>query len=848
MLQLPLLLLTVLVTASAKCPLTCTCRNVPLEMVPTSYLHSTTIKCVGFPTSNSTQLSNLTRILEVSRLDDESFANLVQTLAGSDLPELNALSVMNSFIGNISNVLDVIGDKIKSVSFQRLALSEVPDLSECSSLVSLDLSSNGIAQLSNLRTLASRTLLQSLNLSANYIYEIGSQSFQNLTSLKILDLSSNNLSALCSNILGPLTGLNYLNLSHNRIQILSDDSFSSLAHLQQLDLSWNNLARMAPGSLQLPNLTRLLLAGNFQLGNTSAIIAEVGRKLHTVDASRIGLKRVPGTLTHSIRTLRLAGNSIKELTCGELDTYPLLQVLDFTSNGINSIEDDALGRQESLAVLYLSDNKLPTIPKSLPEQLTELHLEWNAIQKVLKGDLQGLPNLEVLLLNDNKITSIEGGAFAYLRSLVTLDLSRNSIKALYPGSLTGPSALQILRLSGIDTVAPAEDVSFPLSAPDHLVSLDLSGSAGLARQLLADRAALAASKELQELDISGADLEFIRSDLLHFLPELRVIRLRDNRLNCSNLQWLAAWMRRQDRNDQVTCASPPELWGTPLLDLQYADSYSIEQINHDDFEGAINLVNAIGKNSPRGKYFSGGITTITTNKSIQVKEDDDNDPKLRSLDNKAREVSDNEIVGIGDFTSGRVAKKDMETIKVVNKILVPSADLRLSSLIPVTNERKKYFETRSTSTKGQDETDSNRASTASTDSSQHFRGRNNGPTAALNKTQTPHNLASNERNFSDTSGLVGANKSDTPTLQVNMTEDVSQWNASTIRTSMFRNDENQGKFLHPGMLILAMGILCAGATLATLAVRFNSRKRWMERRESADSIPVASISSITELW
>lgn len=74
---------------------------------------------------------------------------------------------------------------------------------------------------------------------------------------------------------------------------------------------------------------------------------------------------------------------------------------------------------------------------------------------------------------------------------------------------------------------------------------------------------------------------------------------------------------------------------------------------------------------------------------------------------------------------------------------------------------------------------------ASTDrnSTEQLPPRNNGPTAALNKTQASLNLASNERTFNDTSGLVESNKGENgmpPLTEVNITENISQWNESSV--------------------------------------------------------------------
>ncbi|KYB29188.1 vasorin [Tribolium castaneum] len=485
----------------------------------------------------------------------------------TNLTNLQELVIENSDLGDLSNV-SVADLELQSMRLSQNRIVSLPELN-VTNLRHLDLSGNLIETLGvEFRTLRS---LEILNLSANFLTVIDSDSFSGLESLKCLDLSRNNLTRLDDALFEPLQALQYLNLSSNQLTILNERCFISLVKLQQLDVSFNRLVRVELGSLQLPSLARLLLAGNSRLGaSKQPMLVGTGQRLQTVDASNIGLEQVPPALTHSIRTLRLVGNSIKTVRCGDLDSYPLLQLLDFDSNGLEVIEDDALGRLDSLTILYLTNNNMSEIPKSLSEKLKVLHLEHNQIQQVRTRDLQGLTSLEVLLLNDNKIRLIEAEAFNQLTSLVTLDISRNPIKILEAGCLSGSMALQVLRLSNIDVDSPPKEVSFPLSSTEHLITLDLSGSPGLARQLLVDTAALAASRQLQELDLSFTDLEFIRSDLLHFLPQLRIFHIDGNRINCTQLEWLAAWMRRQDEPEykRVTCVSPPELWGTLLIDLQ----------------------------------------------------------------------------------------------------------------------------------------------------------------------------------------------------------------------------------------------------------------------------------------
>ncbi|XP_030750598.1 protein artichoke-like [Sitophilus oryzae] len=826
MLQLLILLLMFMVTLGTTCPTMCTCRHYPRKTMPKSYLYYTVVKCQMIDAN--TTLDNSTRVLELSNLDEEGLNTLVQIMTESDLPYLNNLVLSTSVLDDFKDYFDVIGEQINYLSLTYNNLTSIPELSKnLSNLISLDLSNNKIESISlgaSLRTLPN---LEVLNLSANCLTQIRTESFKQVTNLKRLDLSRNNLSSLENGTFDTLGSLQHLNLSYNKIEVLSEESFSRLGLLQQLDVSWNMLTCVAPGSLQLPSLTRLLLAGNPGLGKSREVLVGVGGKLQSVDASKTGLKQVPAALTHSIRTLNLADNVIKSVNCGELDSYPLLQLLDFTSNNLVSIEEDALGRLESLSILYLTDNKIQEVPKSLPEDLTVLHIKFNRVEKIHKDDFEGMTKLEVLLVSDNKITVIEEGALRHLSSLATLDLSRNPITTLHPGSLSGPPALQVLRLAGIEAVSPAEDTSFPLTSPDHLITLDLSESPGLARQLLADNAALAASREVQELNLSGADLEFIRSDLLHFLTQLRVIHLRGNSLNCSELQWLAAWMRRQDEIEyrDVVCANPPDLWGIRILDLQIT-----ETVQMNDSKMSLLVTGMKSRNEDKSPKDNNANETGVKRERISKNITVESTKNKFNLDGLNRRNSSTPVELINEENS---VIKDVITTTEFSQVKPDESGINQGGNEAISD----------TGSTEQSTNDRNYAENSPTKNSDEAAAARNKARASLNLILTPDILNNNPGSVAKS-----VNNDGTSSIDTNITESTSQWNGSSVEMSMYTNSERQARFLHPGMLILAAGILCGAATLTMLAARFNSRKKRDNENLFREDIEVASLPSVSELW
>ncbi|CAB0044481.1 unnamed protein product [Trichogramma brassicae] len=426
-----------------------------------------------------------------------------------------------------------------------------------------------------------------LSLASNRLDYLSPANFRPLQALEHLDLADNALHNL-EGIFDSLAALLHLNVAGNKLEHVQASWFQNLSRLAELDISRNKLTFVPADTLQpLASLSVFKLAENPLIERDLSLLLGTGRRLEAVDASRIGLLRVPAALTRSVRTLKLMGNQLT-INSGDLDSYPLLRSLDVSDNRLMIIEDDALGRLDGLEELVLSGNLMPNIPKSLPSGLKLLNLRQNAISKLRSNDLQGLYLLKELNLSGNVISCIEGESFRQLPALEILDISDNPIKKLLSDTLSGPSNLVQLRMSGLMALEVErdqnQDTAFPVLQLERLVSLDVSRSPVLAAQLLADNAALPACRSLQRLDLAYTNVSAIRSDLAYQLPQLRLINLIGNKWNCSpDQRWLGEWLRQHPASIEYStkCVYPPAIEGKPLEKMQRMPPRR-ERINDDD--------------------------------------------------------------------------------------------------------------------------------------------------------------------------------------------------------------------------------------------------------------------------
>lgn len=257
----------------------------------------------------------------------------------------------------------------------------------------LDLSHTNLSLPLSEDTFINSKKLRSLFLSGNFLFASDLlEALAPLVDLQKLFLSNCGLSKL-PNIFNNLKSLKELDLSHNPL----DDGFvkllSPLENLEYFNLGYSNLSHIAPTSFsQMTSLKRLILTGN-DLNNLETGLFGNLTKLESLDLSFCGLKRPLNAtvfFTHftyeDITDLQLAGNPLIISQTGALLPKPLskLRKLDLSNCNISFLPTQAFRWTRNLTNLILSDNLLDSSSDF--------------------GFLELLPELESLDLRNNKLT------------------------------------------------------------------------------------------------------------------------------------------------------------------------------------------------------------------------------------------------------------------------------------------------------------------------------------------------------------------------------------------------------------------------------------------------------------
>ncbi|KAI4884275.1 hypothetical protein NFI96_003573 [Prochilodus magdalenae] len=403
--------------------------------------------------------------------------------------------------------------------------------------------------------------LRFLNLSNNRISQIQEGTMAHFPNLTSLNISDNKLKRLSGGLLQGLTELRELRLDGNKIEVIDQDAFSSLSSLKMLNLSKNNLQqidRVRP-VLSSPSLVDLLIGANgfdtfnsCDLSRTSLTLKRIDVSqnplttfqitdnifpvLDYLDMSYCGQNR---TLTwniadkaflNSVRTLNLSGVHMPaESIATILQNSSWASLYKLRLSEIKTVTVEALLQaacSPELNVLRLKGNKISSLSDNMFERcfnLTELEISQNEISHVSAPVFKGLTRLRKLQLQYNKLTQVKN-AFQMLPTLEFVDLSINRIRRLNCSDFANLTRLTQLYLYG-NKISEIRSCLF--KDLQNLKVLKL----GTNQLLTLEGAFQNGPRSLRVLQVSYNKLSAVKSGIFKSLSNLRVLDLSNNQIS-----------------------------------------------------------------------------------------------------------------------------------------------------------------------------------------------------------------------------------------------------------------------------------------------------------------------------
>ncbi|XWS30643.1 hypothetical protein CRYUN_Cryun23aG0003200 [Craigia yunnanensis] len=423
--------------------------------------------------------------LELLDLQRNNLNGILKLDSFLELRNLIRLQLSGNYLSVLTNVsINGTPPKFKLLGLASCNLSEFPSLLRSQDeLEFLELSDNKIqGQIPNWFLSVGKETLRYLNLGFNYL-----KGFQELpvvlpwTSLEVFRLESNMLQGSLPH---PPPSIKSYSVSNNSLSGEIPPMLCNLSSVMVLDLSSNNLT----GILRrcLVNLSDSLKVLNLRNNHFTGAIPPTYMKscgLRMVDLSQNQLQgRIPRSLAHctELEVLNLGNNMINDTFPSWLGTLPKLKVLILRANRLHGVigKREAKSKFSKLQIIDLSENSLRG---KLPSQYFNI---WKAMK---------VANTDNLSLYMNANTSFQNREFLwsdYYNYIVTLankgrdlkyenvpdsisaiDLSSNDFEGEIPEAVGNMKLILVLNLSNNNLTG---HIPSTLGAISNLESLDLS--------------------------------------------------------------------------------------------------------------------------------------------------------------------------------------------------------------------------------------------------------------------------------------------------------------------------------------------------------------------------------------
>ncbi|CAO1402584.1 unnamed protein product [Diamesa tonsa] len=314
------------------------------------------------------------------------------------------------------------------------------------------------------------TSLPSIDFTGIGLKDIKKDDFRFSTSLKVLNMSNNEITQLGNMVFSSLKALTYLNLSRNHIESVHDGAFDECSEeLETIDLSHNKLLTLKEDVLLnlQKTVTRYYIKMWLGFNQISTIertkktekihynvLSLENNKLSNFDCNnyKVDWLNLKNNNIDSFdgekcecESLLIGGNHLKEITITEKLIH-----LDASNNEIESLKIDSMNKS-NIQSLNLSKNKIAGNILELVKDmtsLTKLDLSDILIGPLPIDSFANMLSLEELSLKNSGISNINFGTFSHQTNLTRLDISNNNLKNLNLHMFTSLNKLRSFDISG----------------------------------------------------------------------------------------------------------------------------------------------------------------------------------------------------------------------------------------------------------------------------------------------------------------------------------------------------------------------------------------------------------------
>ncbi|XP_011010633.1 PREDICTED: LRR receptor-like serine/threonine-protein kinase FLS2 isoform X2 [Populus euphratica] len=395
-----------------------------------------------------------------------SFTNSSKSLAVIDLSQNYLASSTFNWLSNFNNSLVHLNLRSNWIN----SSENLDWLSYLSSLEYLDLSRNNLSQTIDwLQVLNRLPRLHELLLSSCSLSIIGSPSLSLVNSSKSLALVDFSDNQLTSSIFYWLAnfGSNLVDiyLSYNQLQGSIPDAFTNMTSLRTLHLSSNQLQGYLSSFGHMCSLNALYISENNLTGELSQLFQDLHGCLESsLEILQLDGNQLQGSLPDitrfaSMTELDLSRNQLNGSLPKQFSQRSKLALLYLDDNQLTGSLTDVT-MLSSLRELWIDNNRLDgNVSKSIGSlfQLEELHVGGNSLQGVMsEAHFSNLSKLTVLDLTDNSLALKFESNWAPSFQLVHIFLSSCNLGPHFPQWLRNQNNFVKLDISdsGISDTIP----------------------------------------------------------------------------------------------------------------------------------------------------------------------------------------------------------------------------------------------------------------------------------------------------------------------------------------------------------------------------------------------------------